>query len=377
MTLRVALVGGPMYDGLYRMLDGQDVEVVVHADHPTLNRAVAERLGRGERLDVIATHSKYAPSQSQWLRPLDSLIDASVVAALAPKAVDLCRFRGALLAAPRNIDVRVLWSNRRRLAGRRVPSTWAELVESRLAFGFPGRESGLFGTFFEIVTVNGGSLFDPALRPTLQTAAARDAVTTLLQLAAQAPPDLPDWHYDQVDVAVGDGRVALAAAWPGATGALRAATQGANLEPHPYLSGPLGLRSYAGCHAWAIPRACADVEGAVRLVERLCGAEANVLEAASGAVCAHVEVFGGVVGDDEIDARRLEITRRTIADGMITYPPLVRFPEVEDAGWGALHRALRGDIEVEAALAAMQQAAESVLTADRHGGETSAADGHR
>ena len=29
---------------------------------------------------------------------------------------------------------------------------------------------------------------------------------------------------------------------------------------------------------------------------------------------------------------------------MITYPPLVRFPEVEDAGWGAIHDALRGEL---------------------------------
>src|SRR5690242_16279308 len=58
--LRIALVGGPMYDHLYARLRDQDVEVVVHEDHPTLNRRVAELLGAGERIDVIATHSKYA-----------------------------------------------------------------------------------------------------------------------------------------------------------------------------------------------------------------------------------------------------------------------------------------------------------------------------
>ena len=62
--LRVALVGGPMYDHLYELLDPDEVEVVVHADHPTLNRRVAELLAAGERLDVLATHSKYAPSQA-------------------------------------------------------------------------------------------------------------------------------------------------------------------------------------------------------------------------------------------------------------------------------------------------------------------------
>ncbi len=60
MALRVALVGGPMYDGLYSMLPA-GTEVVVHADHPTLNRAVADLLAEGTRIDVLSTHSKYAP----------------------------------------------------------------------------------------------------------------------------------------------------------------------------------------------------------------------------------------------------------------------------------------------------------------------------
>ena len=361
MSLRVALVGGPMYDGLYRSLAGLDVEVVVHADHPTLNRAVAERLERGERIDVLSTHSKYAPSQARWLRPLDDLLAPALIAALAPAAVERCRLGGTLLSVPRNIDVRVLWANHAVLDGRAVPDSWDALSASPLAFGFPGRESGLFGTFFEIVTVHGGSLFDAALQPTLQTAAAQRAVETLVALARKAPADLPSWHYDQVDAALGSGRVALAAAWPGATRALRASSAGARLHPHRYLSGTLGLRSYAGCHAWAIPTTCGDLDGARRLIERLSSAEAHALEAESGAVCAHVEAFAAVRPVDEIDARRLAITRDTIADGMITYPPLVRFPALEDAGWTMLHRALRGELGAAGALAAMQTAAVAAL----------------
>ena len=82
-------------------------------------------------------------------------------------------------------------------------------------------------------------------------------------------------------------------------------------------------------------------------------------------MCARVDVFAERRGTDEIDARRLAITRRTIADGMITYPPLARFPELEDAGWGALHRALRGELDAGAALREVQSAAERVLEATR------------
>ncbi len=341
-----------MYDGLYEILADHDVEIVVHAPHPELNRSVAAMVAAGERIDVVSTHSKYAPSQSAWLRPLDDLLD---VGALAPEAVERCRFRGALCCAPRNVDVRVLWANPDVV----VPTTWADLVGSDVVFGFPGRESGLFGTFFELVVSHGGALFDDDLRPTMQTPECRAALVTLVTLAARAPDALTGWHYDEVDDALGSGTVALAAAWPGATTTLRAARP--DLEPHPYLAGPVGIRSYAGCHGWGIPQTCADSDGAVALLEVLTSARANALEAASGAVCAHVEVFAGVTPIDDVDARRLEITRATIADGMITYPPLADFPAVEDAGWSGIRDALRGATGIDETLAALQATATSTL----------------
>ncbi|MGZ8766557.1 MAG: hypothetical protein ACXW2C_12790, partial [Acidimicrobiia bacterium] len=73
------------------------------------------------------------------------------------------------------------------------------------------------------------------------------------------------------------------------------------------------------------------------------------------------EVFAGVTPGDAVDARRLEITRATIADGMITYPPLADFPAVEDAAWAGIRAALRGEVSTTDALVALQGTAESTL----------------
>ena len=356
--LRVALVGGPMYDGLYELLPA-DVDIVVHADHPTLNRRVAEMLGGGERIDVVSTHGKYAPSQAEWLRPLDDLLPAAVIGALAPRAVELCRLGGTLLCAPRNIDVRVLWYRTDRLD--EPPATWADLDRSGAAFGFTGRESGLFGLFFELVVGHGGRIFDDDGRPTMDTAEAVAAVELLVRLAARAPATLPDWHYDQVDAALLDGQVAMAAAWPGGYGPIRASDLYERLAPAPYPAGPVRWASYSGCHGWAIPTTCGDLAGAVELVTMLCSAEAARREAAAGGIPAHAGVIAALEPVDATDARRLEVTRRTIADAMITYPPLVRFPEVEDAGWSAINAALRGTLDPSAACAAIQDAAVAAL----------------
>ena len=266
--LQVALVGGPMYDGLYDLV-ADDVDIVVHADHPTLNREVAVRLEAGERLDLISTHGKYAPSQAAWLHPLQDLVAPEVVDELAPKAVQLCSFRGALLCAPRNIDVRVLWWRRDLLDG--PPRRWADVETARAPFGFTGRESGLFGLFYELMAAKGASLFDADDRPTFTGDAAVACVELLQRLAAAGPPDLPHWHYDEVDDALLAGRVAMAAAWPGGYERIRTSGLYGQLAPAMYPGG----RSYSGCHGWAVPTTCADVPAALALVERLCSPEAS------------------------------------------------------------------------------------------------------
>jgi len=356
--LRVALVGGPMYDHLYACLPA-GVEVLVHADHPTLNRRVAELLEAGTRIDVLATHSKYAPSQARWLRPLDDLLAPATLAPLAPRAVDLCRFAGALLCAPRLVDVRVLWTRSDRIDV--PPDTWAALVDSDVVLGFPGRESGLFGTFFELVVGAGGALFDDDLRPTMATPEAEWAVDVLCRLAARAPEDLPHWHYDEVDDALLAGRVDAAAAWPGGWGAIRDSPLAPHLRPSLYPAGARRRVSYSGCHAWAIPTTCGDVDGATALVTELLGADAQRLDASGGSMCAHVDALAAVAPDDATDRRRLDITRTTIDTAMITYPALARFPEVEDAGWSAIHDALLGRQTPHATVHAIQSAATAVL----------------
>lgn len=354
MTLRVALVGGPMYDALYERL-GDRVEVVVHADHPTLNRAVAQMLDAGERLDVVSTHGKYAPSQSRWLHPLDELIAPDVLAGLAPRAVALCRFRGSLWCVPRNIDVRVLWWRTDQLSS--APDTWDDVVDAPGAFGFTGRESGLFGLFYELVAAAGARVFADDGTPTLDTPAAAAAVRTLRALSVKGPADLPDWHYDDVDSALVEGRVAMAAAWPGGTDRIRRSDLAPVLAPARYPGG----RSYAGCHAWGIPTTCGDLPAAVALVEELAGAEAGRQDATTGSVPANREALEQLQPVDPVDAARLEITRATIEDGMLTYPPLERFPEIEDAAWAALHDVLTGALGDDEAIARMQRSAEDVL----------------
>lgn len=358
--LRVALVGGPMYDALYEpFID--EVEVVVHADHLTLNAQVAELLAAGERIDVLSTHGKYAPSQRRWLQTLDGLVDPAVVRALEPGAVALCRDRGDLLCTPRNVDVRVLWWRSDRMA--HAPDTFADLVESVAVFGFTGRGSGLFGMFYELVMGNGGRLLDADRSPALDDDLAADALATIRSLGQRCPtgPDgIASWHYDALDDALGTGVVDCAPAWPGATSALRSSAAGPFLLPAPYPAGPKRRVSYSGCHGWGIPTTCGDLDGAVALVERLCSPEVHWLEASLGGIPARTDVLEALAPSDAVDAERLAVIRATIAEAMITYPALERFPRLEDNGAATITAVLTGEKRISAAVAVIQRALAAV-----------------
>ncbi len=115
VTLRVLLVGGPMYDPLYARLaefearEGVRVDVAATLPHPALNDRVAQEFGSGAaRYDLISTHIKYAPSQMQWLTPLDDDLAADELAPFSDRTLELARIDGALYSLPRNLDVKLL-----------------------------------------------------------------------------------------------------------------------------------------------------------------------------------------------------------------------------------------------------------------------------
>src|SRR5262245_37732504 len=113
-TVRAALVGGPMYDPLYESLPvfeattGLRVEVVAQLPHPELNAYVKEAFESGKAgIDLLSTHTKYAPSQAQWLSPIDDEIEPATIDDLLKRPAELSRIGGRLVQVPRNLDVRL------------------------------------------------------------------------------------------------------------------------------------------------------------------------------------------------------------------------------------------------------------------------------
>jgi multiple sugar transport system substrate-binding protein len=376
-----------MYDPLYSAFKaftrdtGLDVEIVVRLPHPELNAWVARTFEAGDPdVDLLSTHTKYAPSQAQWLSPLDGLLAGGELADFLERPLSLSRIEGRLLQVPRNIDVRLLHYrtdllNAARASGSSssgvpaVPETWNELADAAAAltrgsmfgFVFPGRDSGLFGTFYELLTGAGGELFDGSLRPAFDSPAGEWAMSFLAELYQErrvAPRELPSWHYDEVSAAFRAGTAAMVCDWPGsyhlyreAETSLVADRLGLALLP----AGPAGVRAaYGGCHSFAVPRAARNPEGGVALLKYLTSFDAQLGEARCGAIPCRVSALASVRGEashSSRDSERWQLLAET-EKSMIIPPRFAAYPQCEDAIWHAAQRAMVGEWPPERAVAA-------------------------
>src|SRR5438034_787273 len=104
--------------------------------------------------------------------------------------------RRQAFASNSSIDCRIPSST------RAWPASSSALTRPGLyGFLFPGRDSGLFGTFYELLVSAGGMLFDGDLRPAFDGPAgvwAADRIAELHHRRRVTPRELPSWHYDEI-----------------------------------------------------------------------------------------------------------------------------------------------------------------------------------
>ena len=398
--LDAAFIGGPQYDALYERLPqferetGYTVNVRAQLPHPALNAHIDDVYSAGAAAyDVISTHVKYAPSQRQWLLPLATHFTGAELADFSPALLALAQVEGALLQIPRNVDARILFYRRdlledpvERARFKRqhgcelhVPQTWDEVRDvatfftrppDLFGFAFPGHSSGLFGTFFELVAMAGGTLFDQRLEPSFNTRAGRWALGFLADLYQQGltPRALDATYFDEVSQLFREGKCALAADWPGYYSRLTdprtsavADTFGAALYP----LGPAGTRAvYAGGHSFAIPASVKDMEGALALVRFLTSPESQFLEARHGAIVPRGTVMARIRSETApgtVHAQRLSLLEETIQYHMLTFPQFAAYPQVEEVCAATLHAAIRGQVMLPRALEYLEEQARALL----------------
>ncbi|KAG0281267.1 hypothetical protein BGZ95_005409 [Linnemannia exigua] len=445
-TLKIAVVGGPQYDRLYDRLavfeaeTGVHVEIVYRGSHPELNDFITATFPpantdhthnssyKTPELDLISTHVKYAPSQAHYLQELDSsLVSQEQQDEFLDSALEACKIQGKLMQLPRMVDSRVLFYREDVLEklGLAPPKTWQELLQCASTIGqaalplevggqsvprlpnsavaepktmqgyvFPGKLSGLFGTFYELAMMemrHPEALFDRNDRPVFEESTVVPVLTYMRQLVATGavPADIDQYYFDQVSTMFTEGQVAMVADWPSYYRdmkqlLLKKAGEkggGAEVKVMRYPVGANGSRSaYSGMHSFAIPKSCRHLQKALRLLQFLVHDDQQWLEATeSGSFPTKKAVLQRLVNETEeavarsspsvgverttgsdsrsdaqLDSERLGCLRATVEEDMAMFPHLLTYPELEDALYPMIQDAMMGRLSPKEAARRMQ-----------------------
>jgi multiple sugar transport system substrate-binding protein len=366
--LNIALISGPAYDSLYECLPsftaatGVEVNVAFQGDHPTLNHHLA---GLADvPYDLVSTHTKYAPSQGGFLAPLDDVVSPEVLEDFVPLLLELARVDGKLLGIPRNIDVRLLHFRTDLI--EQPPATWDQLLAvareknsppDHYGFIFPGRESGLFGTFYELAEMAGAKLFPENCVPEIENEGGRWALNLLRTFYAEqiTPPELPDWHYDKIHECFRSGRAAMVGDWPGYYSLYRnpeISKVHDRFAVSIYPIGPAGQSlAYGGGHTFALTQKGIKKPEALQLLMHLTNVEQQTREARQGCVPVRHSVMRAMQAEaDEANRSRLQLLEKVIREHILVPPKLARYPEIEEVIWRTIQEAIVGRIEIDEAL---------------------------
>jgi len=378
--LNVALVSGPAYDPLYTSLPkftdmtGVKVNVGFSGDHPSLNYHLAGL--KSVPYDLVSTHTKYAPSQLGFLAALDQIVPESITNDFMPLLLELSRLKGSLYGLPRNIDVRLL--HYRTDLMEVPPANWDQLFESakRLnsppemyGFVFPGCESGLFGTFYELAEMAGARLFPKDLIPDIENDAGRWALGLLRRLYAESivPKDFINWHYEKVHECFRDGRAAMVCDWPGYYSLYKDRETSVVYDRFaliPYPVGPAGTSlSYGGGHTFALTKRGIDDGDALRLLLFLTDFDQQLLEARHGCVPVRRSVMSAMqIESNDDDRARLAMLDNVISEHILIPPKFAQYPDVEAVLWRTVQSAIVGHISVDKALRHITEQIQHIVT---------------
>jgi multiple sugar transport system substrate-binding protein len=378
-ALNIALVSGPAYDPLYPRLStfteqtGVKINIAFGGDHPALNHHLT---GLAEvPYDLVSTHTKYAPSQLEFLAPIDSLVPDEVLSDFMPLLLELARIDGKLYGLSRNIDVRLLHYRTDQIDS--PPATWDELsdVASELSdppnlygFVFPGCESGLFGTFYELAEMAGAQLFPSDLVPDIENEAGRWALGLLRRLysSGSVPREISDWHYEKVHECFRSGHAAMVCDWPGYYSLYRDPSISAvhnSFDVTPYPIGPAGRSlSYGGGHTFALTKRGIENPDALELLLFLTDFDQQLLEARNGCIPVRRSVMKRMQDEaDDTNKARLAMLDGVIEEHILIPPKFARYPEVEEVLWRTVQKAIVGEMEVDAALNHMRKQIEQIV----------------
>lgn len=363
VTLKCAFIGGGDYEKLYEEIPkfekttGAKVNIIYKGNGFDIDKKLKMDFAANTvDYDVMWDHTSFFSQYIPYLEPLDHYFGVEDLKDFLPRLLDAGRRDGKLWLIPRHADISALhyrtdlFNDPKEKAAfkekygkdLKVPETWDEYVEVVKFFSrdsslygtqFAGKEEALTGRFYELLVSNGGEFIDSGGKAVFNSEAGLKAVTMLRDLYASdaMPKGMVNFLWDDLAKNFANGNIALYIEWYGWYSFFQnpkssKITGKFDLARQPAGSG--GIHGgWGGVHAFSIPRAAKNKEGAAMLIKFLTGPENVYKEGKIGYLVVRTSVWDKLIKEaqaskDPLEKKRLELAKLQLSEDFRT-PPLI------------------------------------------------------
>ena len=369
VTVRMHAISGANYDELYKLIPkweeetGAKVEIVFKGNGFETDKRLVQDFAAGTvDYDVCWDHSSFFSQyvKADGLEPLDNYFSDEDLKDFIPRLVDATRRDGKLWVIPRHFDISCLHYRTDLMGDRKPPETWDEFKQlaieltdpSQGIYGtqFAGKEEALSGRFYEVLTAEGGSLFNDKWEPTFNSPAGVKAATMFAELyaAGAMPPDMTNFLWEDVAKNWANGTIAMYTEWYGWYGFFQDPQSSKVAGKFDFARQPMGdgkiHSGWAGHHGFSITKAAQNKEAAASLIKYLTSVEGNELEAKLGFLIARQSVWEKIIAEAETSTDPLAKKR-------LELPPLIaEWLPMSNVLYPILQKIILGDVDAQSGL---------------------------
>jgi multiple sugar transport system substrate-binding protein len=390
VTVKMHAISGGNYDELYKLIPawetktGAKVEMVFKGNGFETDKRLVQDFAAGTvDYDVCWDHSSFFSQyvKAGGLEPLDGLFSKEDLADFIPRLVDAARRDGKLWVLPRHYDISC--THYRTDLVPKPPETWDEFKEIALKvtdagkgiYGtqFAGKEEALSGRFYEVLTAEGGQLFNEKWEPTFNSAAGVKAATMFADLykAKAMPPGMTNFVWDDVAKNFANGTIAMYTEWFGWYGFFQDPANSKvagkfNMARQPMGAGKIHS-GWAGHHGFSITKASKNKEAAASLLKHLTSVEGNELEGKLGILVSRQSVWDKMIKEaatsaDKLAKPRLELALLAAKEDFKTPPLIAEWLPMSNVFYPILQKIILGDVAPQKGLDDAAVAVKKLMT---------------
>lgn len=401
-TLKVKLIGGNQYDPLYtrvpewEQLTGAKVQVLSSKNGFDLDKELKADIASGA-IDWCAgwNHTSFMAQYGELYTDLAPIVPKAVQETFIQRTLQSAVLDGKLQLLPWHTDVSNMYYQKSLYASADNKAKYKAKYGKELAppdtlddfrnqaeffanpptmYGtvFAGKEEGLNGRFYELLTSYGGQYFDDKYRPAFNSDAGAKALQFLADLykAKAVPQGTINYLWDDIGQNFASGSVALDFDWPGWAAFFNdpknskiAGNVGVARAP----AGPSGKRlGWSGSHGFSVTKACDNKPAAVSFIAFMTNYDTNMLEARRGLMPANGKAFDDII--TEVKAKNdgymtnvFETWKVSLAEDAYPVPHIAQWIEVSNAAYPEFQKAILGQVTPQQALAAAEAKAKQIM----------------